>query len=279
MGVAIDLFGARVLVVGGSAGIGRSTALAAAHAGAAIAVVGRSEEKLKEVVASAGSGTAIAADVRDPDRCAGLVVEAASTMGGLDAVVISSAVSPLAPLDEVSAATWQDVMTTNAIAPALIAQATLEHLSDDGVIVFISSITVGSGHHGLSSYAASKAALDRTVRAWRLERPDHRFVCIAVGDTIGTEFTRDFDADTAAELFPKWLAASVIHQNHMESDDLGRTITELVAVLLAHPGLTFPELTIVPPGPMMTLDPAALATMLEDTVGTAAGGGDPGAQP
>ena len=136
------------------------------------------------------------------------------------------------------------------------------------MVVFISSIVVGLSHQGLASYAASKAALDRTVRSWRMERPEYRFVRLAVGDTIGTEFTRDFDAGLAGELFPKWLASSSIHEQHMEVDDLGRTIAELVAVLLAHPGLTMPELTISPPGGMMALDSAALSNMLEQTVGT-----------
>ena len=265
MSVDIDLAGKRLLVVGGSSGIGRSTALAAAAAGADITVVGRSEEKLKEVVTTAGKGTGIAADVRDPERCAGLVAEAVDAMGGLDALLFSTAVSPLAPLDEVSADTWQDVITTNAIAPALVAQAALEHIPDNGLIVFLSSITVGGGHHGLASYAASKAALDRTVRSWRMERPDKRFVCMAVGDTLGTDFARDFDAEHAGALFPKWLAASVIYQNHMESNDLGRTIAEFMAMLLAHPALTIPELTIVPPGPMMTGE--GLGDLLQDAVG------------
>jgi len=265
MSVDIDLAGKRLLVVGGSSGIGRSTALAAAAAGADITVVGRSEEKLKEVVTTAGKGTGIAADVRDPRRCSDLVGEAVDAMGGLDALVFSTAVSPLAPLDEVSAETWQDVITTNAIAPALVAQAALDELSDDGVVIFLSSITVGGGHHGLASYGASKAALDRTVKSWRMERPDKRFVCLAVGDTLGTDFARDFDAEHAGELFPKWLAAGVIYQQQMESDDLGRAIAELVAMLLAHPGLTVPEMTIVPPGPMMSAD--GLGQLLEEAVG------------
>jgi NAD(P)-dependent dehydrogenase (short-subunit alcohol dehydrogenase family) len=265
MSVEIDLAGKRLLVVGGSSGIGRSTALAAIAAGAAITVVGRSEEKLKEVVATTGGGTGIQADVRDPERCSGVVAEAVDAMGGLDALVFSTAVSPLAPLDEVSAETWQDVITTNAVAPALVAQAALEHLPENGVIIFLSSITVGGGHHGLASYAASKAALDRTVRSWRMERPDKRFVCMAVGDTLGTDFARDFDPEHAGALFPKWLAASVIYQNHMESGDLGRTIAEFLAMLLAHPGLTIPELTIVPPGPMMSSE--GLGDLLQQAVG------------
>jgi NAD(P)-dependent dehydrogenase (short-subunit alcohol dehydrogenase family) len=265
--VSIDLSGKRVLVVGGSAGIGRSLAIAAGAEGAQVAVVGRSGEKLAEVAAHDGIAP-ITADIRDPERCRGLVDEAVDALGGLDAVVVSSAVSPLALLESVSAETWHDVMITNTVAPALIAQAALDHLSPEAVVVFISSIVVGLSHQGLASYAASKAALDRTVRSWRMERPEHRFVRLAVGDTIGTEFTRDFDAGLAGELFPKWLASSSIHEQHMEVDDLGRTIAELVAVLLAHPGLTMPELTISPPGGMMALDSAALSNMLEQTVGT-----------
>jgi NAD(P)-dependent dehydrogenase (short-subunit alcohol dehydrogenase family) len=260
--VAIDLSGKRILVVGGSAGIGRSAALAAAAAGAAITVVGRSAEKLAEVMSTAGSGTGISADVTDPERCRELVVEAVDAMGGLDALVFSTAMSPLASLGEIDAQTWHDVIATNAIAPALVAQAAVDHLSDDGVIIFISSISTAGGYDGLAAYQASKAALDRTVRSWRSERPDRRFVCMAVGDTVGTEFARDFDLEKAAALFPKWLASNVIYQNHMEAEDLGATIAQFVAMLLAHPGLTIPELTIVPVGPMMTGDAAQLMTTM-----------------
>jgi hypothetical protein len=77
---------------------------------------------------------------------------------------------------------------------------------------------------------------------------------MAVGDTEDTDFARDFDMERAAVLTPKWVAASVIYKNRMVSADLGRTIAEFVAMLLAHPGLTIPELTIVPPGPMLTMD-------------------------
>ena len=254
MSVDIDLSGKRVLVVGGSAGIGRGTALAAAAAGASITVVGRNEEKLKEVVGTAGSGTALAADVTEPERCSALVGDAVDAMGGIDALIYSTGISPLAPLEEVDAETWQRVIATNAIAPALVTQAALPHLSENGVVVFLSSISVGGGYFGLGPYQASKAALDRTVQSWRAEHPEHRFVRMAVGDTEDTDFARDFDMERAAELTPKWVAAAVIYKNRMVSADLGRTIAEFVAMLLAHPKLTIPELTVVPSGPMLTMD-------------------------
>jgi NAD(P)-dependent dehydrogenase (short-subunit alcohol dehydrogenase family) len=264
--VDVDLSGKRVLVVGGSAGIGRGTALAAAEAGAAITVVGRSAEKLAEVVTTAGTGTGIAADVTDPDRCRELIGEAVDAMGGIDALVYSTGVSPLAPLEEVDAETWQRVITTNAIGPALVTQAALPHLGEDGVVVFLSSISVGGGYFGLGPYQASKAALDRTVQSWRAEHPEHRFVRMAVGDTEDTDFARDFDMERAAALTPKWVAASVIYKNRMVSADLGRTITEFIAMLLAHPGLTIPELTIVPSGGMLTMEDVQelMATLAEN---------------
>jgi NAD(P)-dependent dehydrogenase (short-subunit alcohol dehydrogenase family) len=250
--ISIDLSGKRILVVGGSSGIGRGIALAAGKAGAAVAVVGRRADRLREVVAALGSGTAIAADVRDAGACARLVDEAVGALGALDAVVFTTAVSILAPLDELDPQVWHEILETNTIAPALITKAALPALTADGVVIFLSSITVAGGHHGLGPYGASKAALDRSVRAWRLERPDKRFVCLAVGDTVGTEFSRAFDPAKAAVLAPKWVAAGVLYQQRMEAEDLGLGIAEILALLLAHPGFTIPELTMVPPGPMLS---------------------------
>jgi NAD(P)-dependent dehydrogenase (short-subunit alcohol dehydrogenase family) len=250
--ISIDLTGKRILVVGGSAGIGRGIALAVGKAGAGIAVVGRRAERLHEVVTTVGSGTAIATDIRDADACSRLVDDAVAALGALDAVVFATGVSILAPLDELDPQVWHEILTTNTIAPALITKAALPALVPNGVVIFLSSITVAGGHHGLGPYGASKAALDRTVRAWRLERPDKRFVCMAVGDTVGTEFARNFDPQKAAALAPKWVAAGVIYQERMEAEDLGLGIAEILALLLAHPRLTIPELTLVPPGPMLS---------------------------
>ncbi|MCI0636998.1 MAG: SDR family NAD(P)-dependent oxidoreductase, partial [Actinobacteria bacterium] len=80
MSISIDLTGKRILVVGGSAGIGRGIALAAGKAGAAIAVVGRRAERLHDLVKTVGSGTAIVADIRAADACSRLVDDAVAAL-------------------------------------------------------------------------------------------------------------------------------------------------------------------------------------------------------
>ena len=261
MSVDIDLAGKRVLVVGGSAGIGRSTALAAAAAGAAITVVGRSAEKLAEVVGTAGTGTGISADVTQPGRCRELVDEAIDAMGGLDALVFSTAVSPLAPLEEIDAQTWQDVIATNAIAPALVAQAAVDHLSDDGVIIFISSISTAGGYDGLGGLPGEQGGPrpDRAVLAIRATRPPVR-----------VHGRRRHDGHRVRpRLRPREGGGAVPEVAGVERDlrrttcrptTSGATIAQFVAMLLAHPGLTIPELTIVPTGGMMTGDAQQLMT-------------------
>ena len=264
MSISIDLEQQRILVVGGSAGIGRGVAIAAGDTGARVAVVGRRQDRLDGVVEQIGSGTAIVADVADADACDRLVDEAVAALGGLDAVVYSAGTSILAEFDELDATAWHDILTTNTIAPTLVTKAALPSLSENGVVMFLSSITVGGRHHGLAPYAVSKATLNRTVDAWRTERPDKRFVCLSVGDTFNTDFARDFDLEKAAALFPKWLAAGVMYEQNMEAEDLGLGITEILAVLLAHPQLTIPEFTVVPPGPMKSGEPAGLVEGLAD---------------
>ncbi|HEY3669604.1 MAG TPA: SDR family oxidoreductase [Acidimicrobiia bacterium] len=252
MTVDVSLTGRRVLVVGGSGGIGRASALSAAAAGAEITVVGRSPEKLAEVIATAGHGTAISADVREPSRCVSMVNEAVEAMGAFDVVLFATGITHLLPVGRVDPQTLQDIFAVNSVAPALVADAAVHHLTETGVMLFLSSMSAGTNYQGLGPYAASKAALERIVRAFQFEHPEHRFMCIAVGDTSGTDIARTYDVELTADLLPRWLASAVMYERQMEVADLGEMLVELTAMLLAHPGISVPEIAMVPPGPMRT---------------------------
>ena len=127
-------------------------------------------------------------------------------------------------------------------------------MSDDGVVIFLSSISTGGAYHGLGAYAREQGRARPHGAGLAGRAPECRFVRMAVGDTIDTDFSRDFDMERAGTLMPKWVAASVIYKNHMRSADLGRTIAEFVAMMLAHPEITIPEITLIPAGPMMSME-------------------------
>jgi NAD(P)-dependent dehydrogenase (short-subunit alcohol dehydrogenase family) len=248
--VDIDLTGRRMLIIGGSSGIGRAAALTVAAAGARIAVVGRDREKLDEVIASAGTGTAIAADITEPDRCGELVERAAQELGGFDVLLFASGVTSLQPVGRIEPPVLHEIFATNAFAPALIADAALERLADDGVMLFLSSTSASAGYQALGPYGASKAALERLVGAIRLEHPEHRCVTVTVGDTLGTDIARSYDPELVAALLPTWLQSAVMYKRHMEVDDVGRMLAELMALLLGHPDIAMPHVALVPPGGM-----------------------------
>ncbi|NUU23485.1 MAG: SDR family oxidoreductase [Streptomycetaceae bacterium] len=252
-----DFADRRLLVVGGSSGIGRSIALSAAAQGARVAVVGRRAELLEEVAAKSG-GVAVAADLADPGDCARIAEEAADGLGGgIDAVVHAAGVSPLMRLTETPADVWQRLMATNVIGPVLVTSALMESLTPGGVVAFLSSRSVGRPYHGVGAYSASKAALDQAVLSLRLENPAYRFSRIEVGDTAGTDFNRDFDVATRNELAPLWLSHGVLCEVLMDAEDLGALITASLGQLLAHPGISANNMVFHGPGGILT--PASLA--------------------
>ena len=136
---------------------------------------------------TAGTGTGISADVTDPDGAASWSARRSTPWAASTRSCSPPAVSPLAPLEEIDAQTrGSEVIATNAIAPALVAQAARrppQRRRRDHLPLVDHRWAVGTT--ASAAYQASKAALDRTVQSWRAERPERRFVCMAVGDTDG----------------------------------------------------------------------------------------------
>ena len=247
-----QIAGARVLVVGASAGIGREAALAFAHSGAQVVAVGRRQEKLDEL-AEQVHVSCIAADITgvgEPDR---VVSEALAELGGLDLVVNVAAASPMALLSEMPASDFVDVFASNVVAPSEICRAALPHVSHNSIIAFVSSETVGRPRRGLVPYGASKAALEELVNGWRVENPTHRFATIRVGATIGTDFGRDFGGDLLGGCIEDWIRGGHISAEMMNPASVGTALAEVLAVAYLHPSIELTDFSIRPPGPLATM--------------------------
>lgn len=242
-----SLRAAKVLVVGASSGIGRSFAVAALRAGADVCVAARREAALLELISTEGAGHVVVGDVSDPQQCRSIVERSADALGGLDVVMYAVGVTSLGPIERVSAPDWARDFAVNVIGATQVTAAALDYLSTDGMVVFLSSEITGEPRWGLSSYMASKCALDATIRAWRLEHPQRRFTRVVMGATIGTDFANDFDMAALGVAMQHW-GASGIDSGLMDVDKVGTSLARTLGVMWTMPEVDVPDVQLDPRG-------------------------------
>jgi len=160
-----------VIITGGSRGIGRATAIAAAARGFKICVGYASNEAAARHVVSAieaknGKAIAVKCDVGNESDILALF-KAADAFGTLGALVNSAGiVGPTSRVDEMSAERIQRMMAINVTGSILCAREAVKRMSTrhggkGGVIVNLSSVASKLGSpNTYVDYAASKGAID-----------------------------------------------------------------------------------------------------------------------
>jgi NAD(P)-dependent dehydrogenase (short-subunit alcohol dehydrogenase family) len=248
-----SLFGKRVVVVGASAGIGRAFAIRAGKEGARLVLAARRKDRLAEVIAEAGSGTPVIADVRRPDDCAGVGHVAKEVLGEVDILLICSGYAPLKMFADTTAQDWLDVLETNVIGVHEIIRAHLPVLVPSAIVAALSSDSVHYPHTALGAYSSSKAALERCLVAWRLEHPGYRFSCIEVGGTVPTDFTSAFDPEVLEVALGEWLRRGLVQDDRMTPEAVADVLAGTFAVAADQPGVGLQNLVVISPsGPMRT---------------------------
>jgi len=243
----------KAVVVGASSGLGRCIALGLGRRGARVAALARRRERLVDTADEIGRGAlAIPCDATDAASCRRAIEEAATGLGGVDALVYAPAIGPLARLEDLDAESWRSAFETNVIGAALVTAAALPHLkASAGAAAYLSTVSASltPPWPGLGAYAVSKAALDKLVEAWRSEHPDVGFTRVVVGDCAGgeghsaVEFTRAWDPGLAAELAPLWMERRLLSGSLLEVEELVRVID---TVLRCGAGASVPSVTVVP---------------------------------
>lgn len=244
------LAGTRVLVVGASAGIGRATAIEAVRAGASVVLAARRSDQLDAAVAEAGGGTAVVADVCVDGGPARLVEAAVAELGGLDVVLYSVGLATLRRLAETDPDTWHATLEANVVGANQVIRAVVPHLAADGVVAVLSSETTQTPRLGLVPYAASKAALEASLRGWRAEHPTTRFTCIVVGATQPSEFGATFTMPELGEALESWVRHGLMQERFMETGEVARVLAATLGTLVEAPGVAIEELVLRSPSPI-----------------------------
>ncbi|MFW2513381.1 SDR family oxidoreductase [Demequina sp. SO4-13] len=151
----------RVLVSGGASGLGAAVVAAVADAGGTPVVLDRS---------TTSGHLAFEVDVTDGPAVETAVNEAASQLGGLDAVVTAAGIDKPGSFDTVPAETWDSVVSVNLTGTANVARAAMPHvLASRGRIVTVASSLGLRALPDATAYCASKFGVIGFSRALAAE--------------------------------------------------------------------------------------------------------------
>jgi len=201
----------RVLVTGGTRGIGAAAVEAFLAAGARVAVNGRTAASTEGAVEALGGGERIVAapgDIGTLRGCEAAVAAAVDGLGGLDILVNSAGVGEGGRIEYVGETLWDETLDVNLKGTFFCAQAALPALrAVKGNIVNVASDAGLMGVPQLVVYCASKGGVVNMTRAMALElAPDVRVNCVCPGYVDTDMVRRDMiekDDDPAA--LEQWL--------------------------------------------------------------------------
>lgn len=165
------LDGKVAIVTGGGTGIGKAIAETSAKERAKVVIVGRREEKLKQVCDNNSGISYVVADITKTDNIKNIIKYVDDNFGGqLDILVNNAGWCPVAPLKELSIADYDKAFNLDVRA---LVEMTIESLplilKSKGNIINLS--TVGATHRApnLSMYIGGKGAVENFTRCWALE--------------------------------------------------------------------------------------------------------------
>jgi rhamnose utilization protein RhaD (predicted bifunctional aldolase and dehydrogenase)/NAD(P)-dependent dehydrogenase (short-subunit alcohol dehydrogenase family) len=165
------------LVVGGGNGVGRETALLAAHRGAHVVVADKDFDAAKGVALEArqigGAETAVplAIDIRDRESIRQALRETVAAYGGLDIIVNTAAIFPSSADGQINDAQWGVTLDVNVTANHRLLEEAAKILREQDLtasVVLVSSANAVVPKHGSEAYDVSKAAVNHLVREFAI---------------------------------------------------------------------------------------------------------------
>ena len=190
-----DFVGKRVLVTGGSKGIGLGIARYFAEAGARVAICGRKEANLVKAREQLGEVVTVAAHLGKAEDVEQLFRTVSDTFGSLDILVNNVGMNIFTPSTvEADIGLWDKVMEGNLKSAFLCCRQAFPLMkTNGGVIVNLSSIAGQRAAPGMGIYGIAKAGLNMLTKVLAKELASYgiRVNAVAPG-VVETDFSRPF---------------------------------------------------------------------------------------
>jgi len=183
--------GQKVVVTGGSGGIGYATAAKLVAEGAQVLVTGRNPDKLARAEKELGV-IALANDAAEEGAPEALAAAVKRELGTVDAVFLNAGFGTVAELADVTAEAFEAEYAVNVRAPLLQTKALAPLIRDGGAVLITTSVARDKGMGGMSIYSSTKGAARTLTRALARELAPRNIRVNAVSPgPIATDF---FDA-------------------------------------------------------------------------------------
>ena len=161
----------KVLVTGGTSGIGEAIARTYAAAGADVVITGRDEPRGQQIVESLTMDHArarfIRADLARFEDVRALPAE----IEHVDVLVNNAGVFPFSPTHDVDSEEFDSTYAVNVKAPFYLTGAFAPRMAADGggAIINVTTMVASFGFPGLALYSSTKAALELLTKTWAAE--------------------------------------------------------------------------------------------------------------
>jgi len=194
----------KVVIIGGTSGIGLATAKMLVNGGARVLVTGRSQAGLDSAQKELGKGAlVVSSDARSLTDIDALASRTKAELGTLDLLFVNAGFSTFAPLDSVTETAYDEMFNLNAKGPFFAVQKIAPLITRGGSVVLTTSTANVKGMPMIGAYGGAKAALRSFARMFAVELLPREIRVNAVSpgpiDTpiVGKAFP---DKDVAAQL-------------------------------------------------------------------------------
>ena len=186
------LEGRKIIITGGAAGIGLSTARALVREGAAVALLdldgAAAQASARALASDGGQAFGVACDVTDAASVERAAAAAREALGTIDGLFNNAGIADFGSVHSSTPESWQRVWAVNVTGTMLMSRAVLPEMiaAARGAIVNVGSVAGLVGIPGMAAYCAAKGAIVNLTRQMAAEYAKHgiRVNCVCPG-TVG----------------------------------------------------------------------------------------------